>query len=263
MEAAGLGFFMVSAALFAALLQYPGSPLHDRIQGASVRNGIMALAMGVTAVLIIYSPWGRRSGAHINPAITLAFYALHKIGLWDTVFYIAAQFLGGLTGVVLMANLLGPWLADPTVNYVVTVPGKSGWIAALAAEFAMSFVLMMAVLLASNSHLLARFTGLIAGFLVAAFIAVAGPVSGMSINPARTVASAVPAHVWTDVWIYFVAPPLGTTLAAAAYVRAKRFPAVICAKLHHDYVHRCIFHCGYAQGATATDHRVMVPKTAG
>ncbi len=262
MEAAGLGFFMISAALFATLLQYPGSPLHSRIQSTSVRSGIMAMAMGLTAVIIIYSPWGRRSGAHINPAITLTFYVLHKISFWDAAFYILAQFLGGLAGVVLMTKLLGPWMADPSVNYVVTVPSNAGWVAAFAAEFAMSFTLMSAVLLTSNSHRFARFTGVIAGSLVAVFIALAGPISGMSINPARTVASALPAGVWTGAWIYFSAPPLGMLLAAEAYVRSKRFPQVLCAKLHHDYVHRCIFHCGYAQGATATDERVVVPQTA-
>ncbi len=261
-EAAGLGVFMISAALFATLLQYPGSPVHSRVQSASLRNVIMALGMGLTAVLIIYSPWGRRSGAHINPAITLTFYVLHKISFWDAAFYILAQFLGGLAGVVLMANLLGPWLADPSVNYVVTIPGTTGLLAAFVAEFVMSFALMMAVLITSNSHRFAHFTGVIAGVLVAAYIAIAGLISGMSINPARTVASALPAHVWTGAWIYFVAPPAGMLFAAETYVRSKRFPQVICAKLHHDYIHRCIFRCGYAQGATATDERVVVPRTA-
>jgi aquaporin Z len=262
MEAAGLGFFMMSAALFATLLQYPGSPLHSRIHSPAVRSGIMAVAMGLTAVAIIYSPWGRRSGAHINPAVTLTFYVLHKIAFWDAVFYILAQFTGGLAGVILMAKLLGPWLADPSVNYVVTVPGKHGWVAALGTEFAMAFGLMMAVLVASNSHRFARFTGLTAGLFVTLYIDVAGPISGMSINPARTVASAVPANVWKDAWIYFVAPPSGMLLAAEAYVRSKKFPQVMCAKLHHDYVHRCIFHCGYAQGATAGSQRLVLPSTA-
>lgn len=103
---------------------------------------------------------------------------------------------------------------------------------------------MMAVLIASNTSALARFTGLFAGALVATYIIVEAPLSGMSMNPARTVASAVPAAMWVALWIYFTAPLLGM-LAAAELYRRVGHRSVACAKLHHRNGYRCIFRCAY------------------
>ena len=79
-EAGAIGAFMVSAAAFAAILYHPWSPIAAGISSEWLRRGLMGLAMGSTAVLIIYSPWGQRSGAHMNPAVTLTFFRLGKIG---------------------------------------------------------------------------------------------------------------------------------------------------------------------------------------
>jgi aquaporin Z len=70
------------------------------------------------------------------------------------------------------------------------------------------------------------------------------PLSGMSMNPARTFGSAFPAQLWTALWIYFTAPPLGMLLAAEVYLWQKGAQSVFCAKLHHQNPKRCIF-CGY------------------
>lgn len=233
---------MVSAAAFAVLLFHPGSPA-ARVVADSLRRPLMGVAMGLTAVGLIYSTWGRRSGAHFNPAVTLTFYRLGKVGSGDAVFYVAAQCVGGTAGLGLAAWAAGGALADASVNYVVTVPGAAGAAAAFLAETAISFGLMTVVLHVSNTPRLAPFTGLFAGALVALYISVEAPLSGMSMNPARTLASAVPSAVWTAFWVYATAPPLGMLLAAELHRwRGRR---VACAKLHHDHVHRCIFRCGY------------------
>jgi aquaporin Z len=250
MEAAGLGIFMISAAVFTFALEYPASPVRHAIPDPFVRRVLMGIAMGLTAVGIIYSPWGKQSGAHINPAITLTFLWLKKIEPWDALFYILAQFLGALAGVLLVAVALGKPISDPSVNYVVTVPGPDGSAAAFLAEFIISFGLMFEVLVVSNIHRLARFTGLLAGVLLAIYIAVEAPFSGMSMNPARTFASALPAHLWTALWVYFIAPPLGMLLAAVFYLWLKGHP-VFCAKLHHDNDKRCIFRHGPHVGRKA------------
>jgi glycerol uptake facilitator-like aquaporin len=91
MEAAGLGIFMVSACVFGALLEYPVSPVHQTIRDPIVRRILMGLARGLTAVGLIYSPWGKQSGAHFNPAITLTFCWLGKVKAWDACFYTVAQ----------------------------------------------------------------------------------------------------------------------------------------------------------------------------
>ena len=79
MEGAGLGIFMVSACMFGTLLEHAGSPVHQAIVNPTARRSLIGLAMGLTAIGVIYSPWGRRSGAHINPGITLTFYRLGKL----------------------------------------------------------------------------------------------------------------------------------------------------------------------------------------
>ena len=107
MEAWGLGMFMVSAGLFTILLEYAGSPVHQAITDPDVRRALIGLAMGLTAIGIIYSPWGQQSGAHLNPAVTLTFMRLRKVAVWDALFYIIAQIAGGTLGVVLVALTLG------------------------------------------------------------------------------------------------------------------------------------------------------------
>lgn len=241
MEAAGLGIFMISACLFGALLEHPASPVRQALPDGTLRRILMGIAMGVTAVGIIYSPWGKQSGAHINPSVTLTFLRLGKVPASDAAFYIAAQFLGGLAGVLLSAALLGRAIADPSVAYVATVPGPGGPWVAFGAELAMSFVLMSVVLASSSRPSLGRYTGLFAATLVALYISVEAPLSGMSINPARTFASALPAGNWRAAWIYFTAPPLGMLLAAEAFLAATHRHAEHCAKLHHQNERRCIF----------------------
>ena len=259
-EALGLGLFMVSACVFGTLLGHPGSPAARAIPDGLARRLLMGLAMGFTAVALIYSPWGRRSGAHLNPATTLTFWRLGKVAGPDAAWYALAQALGGVAGVLAAAALIGPALADPSVHYVATVPGPGGIAAAFLAEVVITFVLMAVVLRVSNTGRLAAYTGLFAGALVAAYITFEAPVSGMSMNPARSFASALPAGDWETLWIYFVAPPIGMLLAAELYVRRLGLARVFCAKLHHDRVSRCIFHCRFGDMQA---ERPIMTSTAG
>jgi len=206
-EASSFALFMVSACLVVALLEHPASPVRQAIGNAGLRRMLIGLAMGATAIAIIYSPWGKRSGAHLNPAVTLTFFRLGRIEPWDAALYVLAQFAGGVAGVAVASWVAGMnVIADPTVNYVVTNPGSSGPGVAFAAEALISFGLMLVVLQMTNRRALNRYTGVIAGALVATFITFEAPISGMSMNPARTFASALLAHYWHGLWIYFTAP---------------------------------------------------------
>ena len=246
MEAAELGLFMISACVFTVLLEHPASPLRQAIDSASLRRLLNGVAMGGTLIGLVYSRWGKRSGAHLNPSVTLTFLSLGKIERWDAIFYVGAQFAGGLLGVLLAASLIGLPLRDPSVNYVATVPGAGGPGIAFWAELLISSLMMATVLVASNTKRLSRFTGVLAGILLAAFITFEAPLSGVSLNPARTLGSAIPARQWTALWVYFTAPPMGMILASVVYRIRRGAHAVFCAKLHHHNSERCIFRCNYA-----------------
>jgi aquaporin Z len=243
MEVAGLGLFMVSAATMTSLIEHPSSPVRSLLTDPTARRAVMGAAMGLTAAGLIYSPWGRRSGAHNNPAVTLTFFRLGKISGRDAVAYIAAQFAGGAAGIFVAAVLLRPWIAHPSVNYVATLPGPQGPAVAFAAEALISFVLMLAVLTVSGHARASRFTGVVAAALVACFITVEAPLSGMSMNPARTLGPDMVGDMFHGLWIYFVAPPLGMLAAAELSTRLRRRESIRCAKLYHDSG-PCIFGCG-------------------
>jgi aquaporin Z len=241
-EATGLALFMMSAAAMTTVLEHPSWPVRHVVPDPFVRRGLMGLAMGLTAAALVYSPWGRRSGAHFNPAVTFTFYRLGKVPSRDAAGYVAAQFVGGVLGIAVAAALLAPWIADPAVGYVATQPGPSGTAAAFVAELGISFLLMLTVLVSSNHARLMRLTGLFAALLVASFITVEAPLSGMSMNPARTLGPSVVGGLAHGLWLYFVAPPAGMLLAAEVYVRVRGHVAIHCARLLH--VGPCVF-CGH------------------
>lgn len=243
-EAWCLGTFMLSACTFGVLLFNPASPA----AGLNVwlRDVLMGIAMGSTAVSIICSPWGKRSGAHFNPAVTLTFLRLGKIGGIDAIFYVASQFIGGIVGVALAWMIFGNLLSDSAVNFVATLPGRFGIVGALAAEMTISFLMMTMILYTTNSVVLSRLTPFIAGLLVATFIIFEAPVSGMSMNPARSLSSALFSGNLTGLWIYFIAPPVAMLAASELYLRTRGLEAVLCAKLHHHNRARCIFNCDFS-----------------
>ncbi len=245
MEATELGLFMFYACAFTVLLYYPASPLAQTIDDGVLRRLVMGVAMGSTAIAIVFSPLGKRSGAHFNPSVTWTFFRLGKIEAWDAAFYTLFQFAGGIAGVALASFTLGNLVAHQSVNFAATLPGPYGSVIAFFAEVLISFILMSVVLNVSDSKRWARWTGMFAGALVATYITVESPISGMSMNPARTFSSAVGAHVWMSLWIYFVAPPLGMLLAAEVYGRLNAGRAIACAKLHHHNNQRCIFRCNF------------------
>lgn len=249
-EAGGLGAFMISAGMFATLLYSPLSPLAGHVPGGLLRDALMGLAMGATAIGLIYSPWGQRSGAHFNPSVTVTFLRLGKIDPADALLYIGAQAVGGTLGVLFVRAFFGDAFSAPPVRFVATVPGAAGTGVAFAAEVLISALLMTAVLWISNGRF-ARVTGLIAGTLVALYITFEAPLSGMSMNPARSFASALPSGIWNGFWIYLIAPPIGMLLAAEGYRSIRGLSRVYCAKLHHADDHRCIFRCRYCESPAA------------
>jgi aquaporin Z len=255
-EAWALGTFMVAAGVFATLLGSPASPAYAAVPNPTLRTALIGIAMGLTAICLIHSQWGKRSGAHMNPAVTLTFLRLGKVRPWDALFYIIAQVLGGTAGVLLDAAFLGCAFTGPPVNYAATLPGPAGERVAFMSEAAISSGLMLTVLLLSTSKRLARYTGIAAGCLVALYITFESPLSGMSMNPARTFASAAAGRMWQSFWIYVSAPVLGMLAAAQLFLLIRGLHRIACAKLLHPNDVRCI-HCGYVP--SKIDRREALP----
>lgn len=220
MEAVGLAVFMTFASALTVLLFHPDSAVGKAIGAPEARFAALGIGM-VPVVLfgIIKAPWGRKSGAHINPAITLAFWRLGKISTVDAAFYILFQFLGAIATVWIVAQVLGPVYAHPAIDFAANKPGPDGTAVAFAIEFVITFGLMLLILWMSNDEKLEPKLAFFVAILIGFYLATATPFSGMSLNPARTTGSAVWASERPGIWIYFVAPVAATLLAAELYRR--------------------------------------------
>jgi len=226
MEAAGLAGFVLGAGCLAVFLEHPDFPAMRSSFGAA-ENAIwrrvpLGLIMGAYIAVVIYL-FGEKSGAHINPATTWAFFRLKKINFADSVFYTLAQFAGAIAAALTLKFALGLWFAHPLINFGVTKPmPPHNSLSAFVAEFIISFVLMFVVLIFISSKRLEKYAAVVAGVLIALYLIVELPFSGMSLNPARSFAAAFAANEWKHLWIYFVAPPVAMLLAAEIFERTKK-----------------------------------------
>ena len=244
MEFAEMGLYLFLTCIFATLFQHPDSPIRHLVANDTVRRACFGTSVGATIVAIILTPWGKQSGGHLNPAMTFTFYRLGKIEFWDAIFYGVVQFAGATAGVVITTFLLLGAPGNPAIRYAATLPGNYGSGVAFMAEVAISFTLMFTVLIASNHNVLSRYTPYFVGTLYAIFITLETPLSGMSMNPARTFGSAFRGRYWHALWIYFLAPTLGMLIAAELFLFIRGGIGPCCVKLHHANDKRCIFCCG-------------------
>lgn len=245
MEFTEVGTLLLSTCTFGTLIYSNDSPLRNVDLSLSLRMFLMGTAVALTTLLIIRSPFGRRSGAHFNPAITLTYFWLRRVHRWDAACYVMAQFAGGITGVLVAREGLGMGLSAAPVRYVVTVPGNHGSAAAFAGEYCLAALLMGIVLYSSNHRLLVRFTPLLVALLTICYYTFSSSISGFSVNPARSLSSALFAWIWQGIWIYFLAPCLGMLTAAAIYIRFIGANRVYCAKVFHDRRSPCPFYCHF------------------
>ena len=244
-EGAEIGGLMLSICFFGALLYSNTSPMHHLALSRGMNSALMGTAIALTTFTIIRSPFGRRSGAHFNPAITLSFLCLGRIRRWDAMCYVAAQFVGGAVGVLLAHHLFGARLSEASVRYLVTVPGSYGDGTAFLAELILSGLLMGIVLYASNHRLLTRLSPLFVALLTIFYYTACPAISGFSVNPARTFSSALFAWIWQGIWIYFTAPCAGMLMAAGTYIVVMGADRVYCAKVFHDMHSPCPFPCHF------------------
>lgn len=231
-EAGGIAAFVFFAGLTATLLESSRSPLHGLIASAFLRHLLLGVVLGLVSMGVIYSPWGKQSGAQVNPAVTCTLYRLGRISAANAVLYILMQFAGAVAAIFLLESTLGAAFALPPVSHSMTKPGPHGTLAAFAAEFFITFVLMSTVLILGGIKRTEKYVGAAVGILIALYVTFESPLSGMSLNPARSFASALAAHQYTHLWIYFIAPPLAALLASELFLRLKAFGQ---APLHPAY----------------------------
>ncbi len=248
-EFAGTGIMMAIGVAAIALFWAGGSPLPRFLPSAHLRLLLTGVVFASGATMVVYSRLGQRSGGHLNPAITFAFWLLGKIPGVDAISYGVSQTMGAIAGVLVAA-----WLASPLAREVrdgLTLPGPGySPSAAFAAEVGITFLLVLVILVFVDTPRIAHLTGTAAGTLVALLVAVEAPISGTSLNPARSFAPALVTATFHDLWIYLAAPPLGAAVAAGIFrSRLLAHHAPFCAKLYHSKKHRCIFSgCGYGLG---------------
>ncbi len=231
------------------------SPVVAALPDSNVRRLITGIIFAGTATAIVYSPLGKRSGGHLNPAVTLAFLRLRKITPNSAAIYITVQIAGALTGAALVLAIWRGWATS--VRLGATTPHDGGAAATAAAELVATFLLVSLILNFVNRPRLMPFTAAAAGTMVACLVFVEAPVSGTSLNPARSLGPALVGGTFTDLWTYLLAPPLGALVAAFVY-RYQR-SSVACGKLFHSGAVQCRFlDCQY----TPPDQRVKVSHRA-
>jgi aquaporin Z len=247
MEAAELGLLMFCICLFGTVLYSSASPVSRLELSFTEKATLMGLGVAATTFLIIRSPFGRRSGAHFNPAITITYFFLGRVHRWDAINYLASHFCGAVAGVFVAHLVLGERLSEVPVSYMITIPGPHVDLIAFVLEFVLSAVLFGVVLFATNRWPLARFSPLIVSVVIVFYYAFCPALSGFSVNPARSFSSAMFAQIWWGIWIYFAGPCLGMLAAAIAYIRRTGSERVYCAKIFHDLQTPCPFNCRFHQ----------------
>ncbi len=245
MEGTEIAVLMLSTCICGALIYSRDSPLLAVTPSPVSRSILMGISIATTTFLIIRSPFGRRTGAHFNPAVTLTFFWLGRVHRWDATCYVVAQFTGAVAGVLVADRIPGLQLSAAPVYYLVTVPGNGGSVVAFVGEYVLSALLMGVVLYSSNHRRLTQFAPLFVALLTVSYFAFSSSISGYSVNPARSFSSALFAWMWQGIWIYFLAPCLGMLTAATFYIRTFGPDSVYCAKIFHDLRSVCPFLCHF------------------
>jgi aquaporin Z len=231
-------FLLLLIGLSAVVVDFAqGSPVPRLLPDQDIRRLVTGIVFAGGATAIVYSPLGKTSGGHINPAVTLAFLRLRKITGRSAAWYVVAQFAGALAGAMAIRLLWGRLATE--VDLGATIPGRGGPAVSLGVEIAMTFLLVTLILRFVDEPRLQRFTPAAAGALVAFLVFVEAPLSGTSLNPARSLGPAVIAPDYAGFWVYLLAPPLGALLAVTLYKRSRG--KVGCGKLIHSDHYECRF----------------------
>jgi aquaporin Z len=228
-EFVGTGLLLLGGLSLVILMFGADNPFAKIVPSLAARRVMNGFLFGSIGASIAISRLGRVSGAHVNPAVTLAFWLAGRLSLRDAGVYVLGQFAGAAAGCV---PLLAWGSLGASINYGATVPGNGFTAAeAMLGEAATTFGLVAGLCLFLAFRNLRRFTPIMVPFLYAIMVPIEASVSGISTNPARSFGPAVVSGVWRDYWVYIVGPAIGSFVALFVCMRlAKRIEV---AKLYH------------------------------
>lgn len=210
-EAIGTGLLLFFGLSFVIFNWGEGSPVADIIPSEPLRRFVTGFLFGTVGCLVTISPVGKYSGAHINPAVTLAFWLRGRISSGTMIGYIIAQLIGGVLGTI---PLLFWGKQGESVGYGITLPGEAGLIPAFWGEIIATACLIIYLYIFIGRKNLRNYTPYGIPFLYAILVWLEAPLSGCSTNPARSFAPALVAEDFTDHWLYWVAPIVGTVVVS-------------------------------------------------
>ncbi|MCE1188342.1 MAG: aquaporin [Ignavibacteria bacterium] len=188
--------------------------VHEAFTNSISQQGI-ALSFGLTVAVLIYL-FSEISGAHFNPAVSIVFWRFKRLSGTNVISYILAQLLGAVSAAFVL-HIIFPGNRGLGATQPVGPEIQSFLI-----ELLFTFLLMLAILQASSSRRIESHTGLIIGGIIFLEALIGGPVSGASMNPARSFGPAVVSGNYHSLWIYLAAPVLGAMSAGQVFSRIHR-----------------------------------------
>jgi aquaporin Z len=235
-EAAATALLMLGGLSVIAALLGRHSPIIASIPSPSARLLLVGVLFGSCVALLALSPLGRLSGAHLNPAVTLAFRVLGKVSWHDVAGYLAAQLVGAVVGSLAFRLAWGHEAA--TVSGGETHPSVATPLALLL-EAVMTAALMATILGFDSRERLMRWTPLAVVPVIALLVWQGGPLTGTSLNPARSAGPAIAFGDLTGLWLYLLAPSVGAVALAMAWRLGDKRGGPKTAKLFHDARYPC------------------------
>jgi aquaporin Z len=231
-ELAGTAFQLFIGFGAVAVLEAPQSPASRALPGWS-RLVLIGIAFGALAAAVALSPIGRRSGAHLNPAVTLGFFLRNHTPGRDLLGYVLAQVLGALVGASAFNAVWRTWSSGIHGARTAPASGLPGF-GVVGIEAALTFGLLTVVFVMVSSSRTARWTPAVVTGALAGLIWAGAPHTGASMNPARSLGPDVATGVFPVIWAYFVGPLVGAALAVGVFTALARERRTLTAKLFHD-----------------------------
>lgn len=232
-EFGGTAFQLFFTFCFVAFMESPLSPAHQAVGSSTVRLVLIGLFIGILAAVVAVSPLGRRSGAHLNPSVTVGFWARGSTTFGDLVGFVIAQLAGATLAALVFVPVMGEWAHTAGDARTEPRPDVSLFTVGLI-EVAITACLVLTILLMVSAPRTARWTPVASTIALAVLIPLGGPPTGASMNPARTLGPDLASGTYTALGVYFIAPVLGALLAAGLFPLLASGRRVLTAKLYHD-----------------------------